>query len=108
MITKFECSFLVCIPTGSMTAARKYHTQVTLTNGNVLVAGGTTDGSTALNSAEVYDPSSGLWTPTGTMSNARYFHIASILPNGNVLVAGGTTDGSSALSSAEVYDPSSG
>ncbi|CAF4003030.1 unnamed protein product, partial [Adineta steineri] len=49
----------VWVLTGSMSTARFYHTQVTLTNGNVLVAGGIADASTVLSSAEVYNPSTG-------------------------------------------------
>ncbi|CAF4233077.1 unnamed protein product [Adineta steineri] len=98
----------VWVLTGSMSTARKCHTQVTLANGNMLVAGGTPDGSTPLSSAEVYNPSTGLWTTTGILSSARAVHITSGLVNGNVLVAGGTADGSIGLSSAEVYNPSTG
>ncbi|CAF1517614.1 unnamed protein product, partial [Adineta steineri] len=101
MITRFEYCFLVWILTGSMNSARIYHTQVTLTNGNVLVVGGTADGSSSSGGAEVYDSSTGLWTTTGTMNTARFKHTASILTNGNVLVVGGTADGSTALDSTE-------
>ena len=51
-----------------------------------------------LNSAELYDPSTGVWTITGNMNNARYYHTASVLTNGKVLVAGGGS-----LNSAELY-----
>jgi hypothetical protein len=56
--------------TGSMNNARQYHTASVLTNGKVLVAGGS-NGGTVLNSAELYDPSTGIWTTTGSMNNAR-------------------------------------
>ena len=54
----------------------------------VLVAGGL-DGNDILNTAELYDPSTGTWTRTGNMSDARLDHTASVLMNGMVLVAGG-------------------
>ncbi|CAF4170240.1 unnamed protein product, partial [Adineta steineri] len=76
-----------------------YYTASTLTNGNVLVVGGSS--GAVLSSAEVYDPSTGLWTTTGNMSTARTYHTASILPNGNVLVVGGSANKRIALSSAE-------
>jgi len=100
---------------GSMTHARDYHTATLLPNGTVLVTGGNDSSDfmaiDALSSAELYDPSTGLWTATGSMNTARYTHTATLLPNGTVLVAGG--DASSglfidALPSAEIYDPSTG
>src|SRR6476619_7517259 len=44
--------------TGSMATARNGHTATLLPNGQVLVAGGHS------NSAELYDPVTGLWTTT--------------------------------------------
>ena len=58
-----------------------------LTDGQVLVAGGT--GATA--AAELYNPATGRFTATGSMSNPRGTSTATLLPTGNVLVAGGLT-----------------
>ena len=92
--------------TGSLAAARENHTATLLSNGKVLVVGGF-DGSSALASAELYDPTSGTWSATGGLATARRLHTATLLPNGKVLVAGGV--GSSGyLTSAELYDPASG
>src|SRR5207249_312001 len=98
-----------CITTGSLAAARCYHTATLLPNGKVLVAGGFND-SNRLASAELYDPASGTWTATGSLGAARNGHIATLLPNGKVLVAGGFNgdSDSSILVSAELYDPASG
>ena len=104
--------------TGSLHLARSYHTATLLPNGQVLVVGGARMASppvyaqgappgSALDIAEVYDPSSGKWTVTDNLNTARYLHTATLLPNGKVLVAGGLGKGgmNDALASAELYDP---
>ena len=55
----------------------------------MLVAGGG-DSSGMLDSAEIYDPATGLFTATSSMSMGRDGHTATLLSNGAVLVAGGT------------------
>ncbi len=83
-----------------MNNAREYHTASILTNGKVLVTGGNSS-NVSINSAELYDPSTGNWTITGNMTNARYYHTSSILTNGKVLVTGGGN--SVILNSCELY-----
>ncbi|CAF1553398.1 unnamed protein product, partial [Adineta steineri] len=48
-----------------MNVPRYSHTASTLANGSVLVAGGAST-STYTNSAELYNPSTGIWTTTGS------------------------------------------
>ena len=91
-----------CIPRGSAITA------TLLLNGKVLVAGGYGLSGFATNSAEVYDPSTGVWTTTGNMTTGRDGHTATLLPNGKVLVAGGQDNNGIVLSSAELYDPATG
>jgi hypothetical protein len=83
-----------------MNVARESHTATLLSNGQVLVAGGTDA------SAEVYNPATGTWTLTGSMNVPRSNHQAVLLQNGQVLVAGGFNGGT--LASAELYNPSTG
>ncbi|CAF1528505.1 unnamed protein product, partial [Adineta steineri] len=100
--------------TGNMTVKRFCHTASKLADGSVLVAGGFNDANGAytspvryLNSAELYNPSTGTWTTTGSMSVRRQDHTASTLANGSVLIVGGfNSDGH--LNSAELYNPSAG
>ncbi len=98
--------------TGSLNDARCQHTAILLSNGQVLVAGGyygTNDETNhgTLFSAELYDPSSGIWTSTGSLTAPRGQHTATLLRNGQVLVAGGWS-GSALYDSAELYDPVAG
>lgn len=106
------------IATGSMNTARFAHTATLLSNGMVLIAGGTQFNNTtgtfsSLSSAELYNPATGAFSATGSLNTGRYGHTATLLSSGMVLVAAGlqintTTGASSALSSAELYNPSSG
>jgi hypothetical protein len=71
-------------------------------NGKVLVAGGFN--GIILNSTELYDLSTGIWTTGDRMNNPRFYHTASVLTNEKVLVTGGFST-SIALNSAELYHP---
>jgi hypothetical protein len=93
-----------------LNAARATATATLLADGKVLVAGGmgdVTDGAPAVDTAELYDPSTSTSTPTAAMTIVRGGHTATLLPNGKVLIAGGETLGG-VTSSAELYDPLSG
>ncbi len=100
--------------TGSMTAPRANFTITALPDGRALITGGSTWTGSAtpagqqfmtytccLSSAELYDPSSGLFTAAAGMTAERAGHTATLLPNGEVLIAGG---GSPALATAELYN----
>jgi hypothetical protein len=96
--------------TASMATNRASHTATLLPNGKVLVAGGTgvdyfSNCPGVCETAEVYDPATGVWTATGRMIDGRIDSTATLLPSGKVLVAGGD---SPSYSSAEVYDPDTG
>src|SRR5208337_279623 len=103
-------------PTGSLNTSRFVQTATLLNDGTVLIAGGYfSNGSSiaVLNSAEVYDPTTGTFTVTSNLNTARVFHTASLLSNGMVLIAGGwginsSGSGFAVLTSAELYDPANG
>ncbi|HKD80049.1 MAG TPA: kelch repeat-containing protein [Candidatus Angelobacter sp.] len=96
------------VPTGNTTVARFSHTATLLRNGEVLVAGGMARNGFWLDSAELYDPSSGRFTSTGRLHSRRGGATATLLANGKVLIAGGTDGSGKSLASAEIYDPDSG
>jgi hypothetical protein len=85
---------------GSLETARAFQTATLLKDGTVLVTGGT-DGTSSLATAELYDPTTGVFSSTGNMANARQSHMATLLNDGTVLVTGGTNG--AVLASAELY-----
>jgi hypothetical protein len=117
--------------TGSMTAARFQQTATLLSDGRVLIAGGSDNGGQGLTSAELYDPKTGTFAATGSMTAARFQQTATLLSDGRVLIAGGFIAGGAtaggaiagvnstanvpsldlvvpSLALAELYDPSTG
>jgi hypothetical protein len=105
------------LKTGAMSTARYAPATVALNDDRVLVAGGlTTVGSTtAVKTAELYDPQGGdpqngifgSFQATGAMGTARSFASATLLKDGKVLIAGGQS-GSTGFKSSEVFDPQTG
>jgi len=97
-------------PTGSMNVARNSQAAVLLTDGKVLILGGSGGGDwrELHASAEIYDPATGRFTPTGSMATPRTPHAVALLNDGRVLVAGGTGPNRTVLASAEIYDPAAG
>ena len=100
-------------PTGEMSVGRSFHSATLLTDGRVLIAGGHRFNHrfSALASAEIYDPATGMFAPTGDMSTVRQEHTATLLPDGRVLITGGyddEPDNPTAQATAELFDPGTG
>jgi hypothetical protein len=80
--------------TGEMHVPRVFHAMVTLSNGQVLVAGGRTLTPTSvyfssgglLDSAELYDPATGTFSEIGTVPGVRGPAVASLLPDGRAVI----------------------
>lgn len=92
-----------------MTTARAGHSATLLPDGGVLIVGGRscvncTDDA-ALRSAEIYDPSTGLFTSANDMITSRGEHSAILLPGGKVLIVGGYSAWPTPTSIAEIYKP---
>ncbi len=93
--------------TANMTMPRADHTATLLFDGKVLITGGFSSWgfNAPVASAELYDPSTGIFSTTGDMITARRGHTATLLADGRVLITGGHgTEGNK----AELYDPSTG
>lgn len=100
--------------TGSLSVPRESHTATLLSNGTVLVAGGSqgavgnpTPAPTVYATAELFNPSTGHFTAAGMMATQRVFFTASLLGNGKVLATGGTNNAGALLGTADLYDPAS-
>ena len=94
-----------------MAQARWGHTATLLSDGTVLIAGGTGpafDGMYTLR-AEIYSPESDRWRNVDSMTTPRGFHVAALLSSGRVLVAGGLTlphNERNVSAAAELFQPS--
>jgi hypothetical protein len=90
---------------GTMSVRRHKHDAALLSDGRVLIVGGSDerDRNGAYASAEIYDPHTRRFTPTVGMNARRYKHRGTtvLLPGGQVLVAGGSNF-------AEIFDPMAG
>jgi hypothetical protein len=88
-----------------MAVGREIFTATLLTDGTVLVVGGSVGPMQGLlASTELFDPNVGSWRGIGSLNKSRFLHTATLLIDGDVLVAGGSL-GFAPLSSVEVYDP---
>ena len=98
--------------TGNMHSKRAGAAYTALPDGRVMVAGGNFGRIWPFceSTAEIYDPSTDVWTSTGSMAEVRRDGTATVIrmPDGSrrVLAAGGFDNrGGGFLASAELYDP---
>ncbi len=82
---------------------------VLLSDGRVLVVGGTFSNGPESARAEIYDPATDTWTPTEDMGVERGRPKAVLLSDGRVLVTGDKSlDFRAVTGKAETYDPDTG
>jgi hypothetical protein len=84
-------------PVDNIPTPRTDHAATQLANGDVLVTGGS-DGSSSLNSTEIFSLQAKTWTAGGDLKAARTGHTATKLTNGQILIVGGDSSGA-----AEIY-----
>ena len=93
-------------PASNMVYQREFHTATLLNNSKVLFTGGVDNNQSTLDTTELFDPASEIFTATTTMKTSRNSHTATLLDNGKVLIVGGMDFTKTALSTAEIFDPS--
>lgn len=76
-----------------MPLPRAQHGQVTLDNGNVLVAGGATIRYNSTETCGIFQPLLNAWIPAAPMNFARHAHALHKLSDGRVLAIGGFSMG---------------
>jgi MBG domain (YGX type)/Kelch motif len=88
----------------NMMAARKFHSAILTSSGQVLIVGGVNGQNTVLNTAEVFDPSSqSFYLPHTDMQTPRALATLKLLADGKVQIIGGDAE-----LSMEVFDPTNG
>src|SRR5262249_33188236 len=90
-----------------MSVQRFNHTATLLTDGRVLVAGGTTTLNQPTKDSLIYDPAQNTFAVTGgKLLSARTAHAASLLPSGDVLVTAGLVVAGFAYQPGEIWSAS--
>ncbi|MEP7122452.1 MAG: kelch repeat-containing protein [Byssovorax sp.] len=90
------------IVAAKMATKRSQHAAAVMSNGQVLVVGGT-GGAQSTTTAEIFDPKSGAWTSTPPLAHDHWGATLTVLPTGRVLLAGGTPGALGGAS--ELFDP---
>src|SRR5579862_89867 len=95
--------------TGNLSSGRNWVTATMLPDGRVLATGGSAVSNQLTgvnNSAEIWDPNTGIWTVGASGAIARLYHsFALLLPDASVLVGGGGDPGPLENFNAEIYYP---
>ncbi len=99
-------------PIAPMIHSRKFHSGVTLPNGEVLIVGGNTSGKKtndegSIYSVEIWNPNTGLWREGASMSIPRNYHsVVLLMLDGRVYAGGGgLCDCSADHQDQQIYSP---
>lgn len=91
--------------TAPLPGPRLFAAAISLKDGRVLLSGGRSneDQTSAVASAQIFEPSTGQWAPTPAMNHARSYHTLTELPDGRVLAIGGRSSDLTPDDQAEVF-----
>ena len=98
-------------PAGGLGSNRSYHTATRLSDGRVLIVGGSDNSTVTIGSTLIYDPVSGTVSSGPPLRFPRERHTATLLGTGEVLIAGGRVkvgNAYTAVTQTELYDPVTG
>jgi RHS repeat-associated protein len=90
----------------SLNDARGWHAATMLGDGRVLITGGVSSEGRVVDTAELFDPATGLVQLVPWFGTPRAHHTTTLLRNGLVLVAGGISRDQISLQTVEAFDPS--
>jgi hypothetical protein len=93
--------------TGSLATGRSNHAAALLSNGKVLVSGGSPDEYGVDLTDEVFDPTAGTWTTVG-WDSARSNPAWATLPDGRVFIMGGSNQQGTLLATVRSFNPAYG
>ena len=95
--------------TSPVSSVRQWVSATVLADGSVLATGGSRTANALVgvnNTAEIWNPATGVWRVGAAGSLARLYHsTALLLPDASVLVAGGGAPGPLINTNAEIYFP---
>lgn len=92
-----------------LSTARDSHTATLLDGGSVLVSGGfSAEGEPPLASAELFDPTTGVWRSAAPMTLGRGGHAGARLGDGRVIEVGGWVGPQRYTATTEIFDPVDG
>jgi hypothetical protein len=105
-----------CNLTGNLQHDRTFHTASSFglpcgkfcTHYKVVIAAGVNNDGQTMNTAELYDVDTGLFSYTGNLKHDRKYHDAVSLGSAGVLIAAGEDNDGQTMNSAELYDIASG